>query len=175
MRRGLWLLLVLVLPGLAVGQSLGDAARKEAERRKKNKEAGLKAPSFTDEGQDRKEPTAPGATPRPAPSADAPPAAPAASDDSAARDAKEQYWRGRWATARQRRDEAKERYDKVNELWLAPGESYVDSQGRVVIRDLQELRSLVAQAKAAWDAAEKALVDLEDEGRRAGALPGWFR
>jgi hypothetical protein len=172
MRRTCWLLLVLVLPGLAAGQSLGDAARKETERRRKNKEAGVKAPAFTDEGVPRTEPS-PSSSPRP--SASAAPEAPAGRDESEVRRQKEDYWRGRWAAARQRRDDAKQRYEAVNELWLGPGESYVDSQGRTVIRDLEHLRRLLAQAKAEWDAAEKAIVDLEDEGRRAGALPGWFR
>src|SRR5262245_2068815 len=121
MHRAWALLLLAVLPGLALGQSLGDAARKEAERRRKKKETGVKAPSYTDEGRPAPE-TAPSGTPGPAPSP-RPDRQPSAEAGDASNRSKEDYWRGRWADARARRDAAKAKYDKVNELWLAPGES----------------------------------------------------
>ena len=43
-------LLVLYAPAMLFGQSLGDAARKEQERRKKNAETGVKSRSVDDEG-----------------------------------------------------------------------------------------------------------------------------
>lgn len=43
------MIVLLVVPSFAFSQSLGDAARKEQERRKKNAEAGVKARSVDDE------------------------------------------------------------------------------------------------------------------------------
>ena len=135
----------------------------------------MKAPAFTDD-------SLPGPDASPSPGATSGPSrrsldieARAGREEEDARQAKERYWRGRWATALQQRDDAKQRHETLNTTWLAPGESYVDSQGRTVVRNLEELHRLVADAKATWQAAEKALVDLEEEGRRAGTLPGWFR
>jgi hypothetical protein len=165
----------MLVPGLAAGQSLGDAARKETDRRRRNQDAGVKAPVFTDDSL-----PSPGASPLPAATPEPPrPGADVIArggrSESGARLEKEQYWRSRWAAALQQRDAAKQRYESLNTMWLAPGESYVDDQGRTVVRDLEELRRMVAEAKAAWQAAEKALADVEEDGRRAGALPGWFR
>jgi hypothetical protein len=178
MRHWSWLVLLLALPSLAAGQSLADVARKEAERRKKNKEAGIKAPVFTDADKPR---TEEGAAAKPSESPSPPTVPPATTTESSGRNEaderaqKEQMWRSRKAAAVARRDEAKRSYERLNELWLAPGETYVDDQGRTVIRDLEQLRGMIARAKAEWDAAEKAIVDLEEDARRAGALPGWLR
>jgi hypothetical protein len=169
----------LVIAGLAAsaaGESLGDAARKEAERRRRNREAGVKARAFSDADAPRPDPSAsPSAAPGagvPVPPALETPAGPDASDERARQ---EQVWRSRWAAAVARRDHAKKMYEYYKELWLAPGEYYVDDKGRKVIGSTQQLQGMVARAKADWDAAEKALGDLEDDARRAGALPGWLR
>jgi len=173
---------VALLPAPASPQSLGAAARKEAERRQKNKEKGVKAPLFDDSRIPKKEP-APAASPGTA-TADTPPAAPAAAassepslDDAEAeqRRKQEEMWRGRMTAARARRDETKKAYDYLNSLVLGPGEYYVDDKGQVIVRDVEQLRQMIAEAKAQWDAAEKAIGDLEDSARRAGALPGWLR
>jgi hypothetical protein len=178
-------LVVALLPAPASAQSLGAAARKEEERRQKNKEKGVKAPLFDDSKISKKEPVspAPAASPGTA-TADAPSTAPAAaaSTESSLRDAEaelrtrqEEMWRSRMTQARDRRDTARRKYDLVNALSLNAGESYVDDDGRVVIRDLDHLHEIIAKAKAEYEAAERAIVDLEDSARRAGALPGWLR
>jgi hypothetical protein len=173
MRLPASLVLAVLLPGLVGAQSLGEAARKEAERRRRNKEAGVKARVFSDADAPRPDPSA---SPSAAPAAPTPaPETPSGPDASEERARQEQMWRSRKAEAVARRDEAKRKYDYVKELYLAPTESYVDERGRTLIGSPQELQGMVARAKAEWDAAEKALVDLEEDARRAGALPGWLR
>ena len=190
--RILFLPLVLaLLPAPGSAQSLGAAARKEEERRQKNKEKGVKAPLFDDTKISKKEPASPAPAASPgtaaadAPSttpAPAPTPASAAATESSLRDAEtemrmrqEEMWRSRMTQARARRDTAKRQYDLVNALSLNAGESYVDDGGRVVIRDPDHLHEIIAKAKAEYEASEKAIVDLEDSARRAGALPGWLR
>ena len=63
----------------------------------------------------------------------------------------------------------------LSQLSLVEGEYYVDDQGNRAIRNLAHLRQLVAEADADLARAKKALVDLEEEARRSGALPGWLR
>jgi hypothetical protein len=187
--RILYLPLVLaLLPAPGSAQSLGAAARKEEERRQKNKEKGVKAPLFDDSKiakKDAASPT-PAASPGTAAAGAAPaapvPATPETSYESGGSDAEaeqrkrqEEMWRSRMIQARARRDTAKRKYDYVSELSLSAGESYVDDDGRVVIRDLDHLREMIAKARAEYEAAEQAIVDLEDSARRAGALPGWLR
>jgi hypothetical protein len=174
-------LVLALLPAPGSAQSLGAAARKEEERRQKNKEKGVKAPLFDDARIAKKEPASPAPAASPGTAAAAP-AAPADSNESSLGDAEEEQrrqqeamWRSRMTAARARRDEAKKRYDYLNSLFLGPNEYFVDDKGKVLVRDIDHLRQLIAQAKTEWDAAEKAIVDLEDSARRAGALPGWLR
>jgi hypothetical protein len=176
------LLVLLTVPSFASAQSLGDAARREEQRRQKNKEKGVKAPLFDDT---KIAPPKPAPSPSPGPSAGASPAAAAPAAVSAERDAsdaeaeerkqQEEIWRGRMTAARVKRDAARRRYDELTKLSLVPGESYVDHDGRIVIRNLEHLQELVARAKAELDTAEAAINDIEDAARRAGALPGWLR
>jgi hypothetical protein len=184
--RFLYLPLVLaLLPAPASAQSLGAAARKEEERRQKNKEKGVKAPLFDDSKISKKEPPSPSPAASPGTTTAAAPSkapATAAATESSLDDAEaeqrrkqEEMWRGRMTAARARRDETKKAYDYLNSLVLGPGEYYVDDKGQVIVRDVEQLRQMITEAKAQWDAAEKAIGDLEDSARRAGALPGWLR
>jgi hypothetical protein len=77
--------------------------------------------------------------------------------------------------ARVKRDAARRRFDELSKLSLTAGESYVDDDGRIVIRDLEHLRELIAKARADLQSAEAAINEVEDAARRAGALPGWLR
>lgn len=174
-------LVLALLPVPGAAQSLGAAARKEEERRQRNKEKGVKAPLFDDSKITKKDPAAPapaappGATGVAAPAPAGSPAPDGSDLESEQRKQQEEMWRGRMTAARARRDEAKKRHDYLNSLWLGPNEYYVDDRGQVLVRDVEHLRQLIAQAKSEWDAAEKAIGDLEDSARRAGALPGWLR
>lgn len=182
-----WVVLVLAGPSLALGQSMGEAARKEAERREKNKKAGVKAKTYGD--QELKDAPPPsqgtynpagdagsdaGTAPSPSPPAIGSGEVPVV-DESALRAQQETEWRKRVGEATAKRDKAKSVYEKVSTLSLAPGEFYEDDQGRVLIKDLEELRRLIAQAKARWDAAERDLENLFEQARRANVPPGWLR
>lgn len=75
----------------------------------------------------------------------------------------EAYWRGRMKEAR----------DKVAKL-----KEKVDELDRITQQDLVSTSKWVAElgkAREELAAAERAIGDLEEEGRRAGALPGWLR
>ena len=173
------LILGLSLPSLALGQSMAEAARKEAERREKNKKAGIKAKSYSDQDL----PSSSQPAPSPDPGAAAPAAtaevSPASSegvvDESEQRRVAEANWRRRLAQLTVRRDEAKAAYDELSKLSMVEGEMFVDEQNRPVIVNLDDLRAKLAKAKAAWDAAEKAIENLHEEARRASVPPGWLR
>lgn len=171
------LLATALLPLASSAQSLGEAARKEEARRQKNKERGVKAPVFDDSKIAKTGAAVPAPAASTAPASPSPaPALPDSGDAEAEqRRQQEELWRGRMAEARIRRDEAKQGHDVLNALSLAPRESFVDEQGRTLVRDAEHLRQLIAEAKAKWDAAERAIDEVEEAGRRAGALPGWLR
>lgn len=163
-----------LVPALALGQSLGEAARKEKERRKKNQEAGVKVRTITDqqvntESEDQ-------ASPPSTPAASSPPRTSTSSSSTAGRPAQsEQEWRFRFSQARSRKQKADERYNFLNNLSLVNGEYYVDESGKAVIASLDQLRNMISAAKREADTAGKALRDLEEEARRAGVPPGWTR
>jgi hypothetical protein len=99
--------------------------------------------------------------------------APPARDD-------EKYWRGRALEIRQRWRKASDRIKELEEdigllrrRFYAQDDPYVrDGQIKPAWdRALDELR----ESRAAAKAARKELTDFLDEGRIAGALPGWLR
>jgi hypothetical protein len=169
----------ILLPGLALAQSLGEVAKKEKERRKQGQAAGK---VLTEEdlkkgkGQLANDPT--GTTP--APAATAAPASSAASDAAyaaatAKRQKEESEWRARAAEAQAKVAEAKKRYETVSKMSLVIGERYVDQNGKTVVGSAEELQRMTAQAKADWDAAQRELDDLMETARRQGVPPGWLR
>jgi hypothetical protein len=143
----LGLVLGLALPSLALGQSMGEAARKEAERREKNKKDGVKAKAYGDE--DLKEEPPPGQ----------------GTDDPSARPGSglsESEWRKRVGAARLKRDRAKAAHDLLTKVRPTPAEA-------------DDLRRWLAESKALWDAAERDLERLFEEARRARVPPAWLR
>ena len=167
------LLPALLCPSLVAAQSLGDAARKEQERRKKNKQAGVQAKVITEEELGGSRPASGKAAAKAEDSTTTPaPPAPASNEDN---DREEQYWRDRAAAARAEVSRLEEVLKELEKLFLVQGESYVDDSGKTVIRDLAHLREIVARAKSDLAAARQAVADLEEEARRKGALPGWLR
>lgn len=170
---GLW------APG-AWGQSLGDVAKKESERRKKNQEAGVKPRTFGQEdlaggtGSVANDPVAAPAKPASEPGATRP-AGSSRPDAASNRAAEEMMWRDRYAAAKGRLQAAQEYYDFLNGHHLAPGEWFEDRRGRTVIRDAEQLQAMVARARNERVAAQKALDDLLEAARRANVPPGWVR
>jgi hypothetical protein len=156
----------LAIPGQA--QSLGDAAKKERERRAKQAKEPAKTYSDDDLLAQRGDGSKPSASPSPAASPSAAP--PAESDrvssvdaERAERKTKEAEWRVRFANARERVSvaEADGWYDTVETVFV----SGIPVQQRVrKFQETDELRQ-----------ARQALADLEEEYRRTGLPPGWIR
>lgn len=83
--------------------------------------------------------------------------------DHQKRKAEEAFWRARAKAARLAVEQTSVAYDQA--MALRPGPGMPPNQ----------VDQAQAAAKAAKDAAEKAQKDLQEEARRAGALPGWLR
>jgi len=193
----------VALPSIAFPQSLGEAARQEAERRKKAQDERRQDASVIDEGalakanEDRlryatTEDAKAAATPagaasgtgrqidtravvRTEPAASAAAATGDLDRERAQRERDEKTWRERFTSANARVEKARERYDSVKDMALAPGQAIGDRNGRVLVRSPEHLRRLVADAKVELDAAQKALDDLQESARRAGVPAGWVR
>lgn len=186
-----WVLLA-VLPAFAPAQSLGDAARKEQERRRRVVAAGEKARVITDSelNAGRATPSAKAAEgaaatgsakhksnvdTAPESAAGSPPSDGQASDDNS-RLAQEDLWRQRMQEARNRVEQARRRHEYLSTLVMVPGKYYVDADDRrPVITSTEQLQQLTAAALADVKAAEQAQDELEERARRAGVPPGWLR
>jgi hypothetical protein len=183
---------VLVASGLHA-QSLGDVARKEEARRK-----GVKAPAkvYTNDNLKNVDPpAAPAAPPTPAPdtaATGATPAAPAAVDASASpatpdataaavkqpvRD--EKYWRGRLEAARTALSRAQIFQDALQSRINALSTDFVNrddpAQRSVIAAERQKALAELERVKKEIVDQQKAITDIQEEGRRAGVLPGWLR
>jgi hypothetical protein len=176
---------LLSLHSPAAAQSLGAVAAKERDRREKVRQTGGVSPTLTDadlqttKGQLANDPGAPAAPSggrEGAPESGGPAArvAPPA-DSSASTAAKEAYWRGRFVQARNRVEEAQRRHDAFQLMIRFGQASRTDENGRRVIYSAQQLKQMADAAEAELASARKAFEDLLEEGRRAGALPGWLR
>jgi type IV secretory pathway VirB10-like protein len=175
---------LLVLPHLAGAQGLGDASKKEKDRREQGKAP--KAKTYTQDELATLPPVAndPSATasdsaPPPAVGSGAPifpsdraPLGGASGDKARGTEAQ---WRTRVARAQARVDQARKAHETLAGMNLVPGYEYVDKTGRTVIHSIEDLQKLTARAKAELDAAEKAVADLLEDARREGVPPGWLR
>lgn len=170
MRGPIVVALLMPLAGSAHAQSLGDIARQEQEKKKQAPaspapsytEADLKAKRGKSKGTVSELPAtgprrpeaspSPGASPEPEPSSE--------EDDRATQ---ERVWRARFREARARVAEAdaKAYEDRIEVVFV----SGIPVQQRVRVK--VETPELLA--------ARQALLDLEDDLRRAGGLPGWAR
>lgn len=174
MRALIAVALVVGVSGAVRAQSLGDVARREQEKKKQAPaspapaytEADLKAKRANSKGTVSQLP-ATGGPPEPSPSPDASPS-PGASPEPEPepepdRARLEREWRVRFAEARARVAEAEaSAYEERIEVVYVSG-----------IPVQQRVRSRVETAELR--AARQALVDLEEELRRSGGLPGWAR
>jgi hypothetical protein len=180
-------LLVLSLPALAMGQSLGEAARQERERREKLRREGPPARVVTDEdlkttkGRLANEPNAAEAKAAPDDAgrrkeeARRAPAARRIDSSRTESEQKEAYWRARAGAARDRLRAAERRYMDLDRMIRFGQPEGHDENGRSYIYSQQRMKALADEAEAELATARKALEDLEAEARHAGALPGWLR
>jgi hypothetical protein len=155
-----------VVAGSAAGQSLGELAKKEEERRAKGAPK-KPAPSFTDADLAAR-PGTPNdaASPSPSPSPSASPGAspsPTLEDESKERRAKEAEWRIRFANARER----------VSRAEAASWRTVIETVFVSGIPVQQQVRKF--EETPELRAAKQALADLEEEFRRTGLPAGWAR
>ncbi len=184
------LTLVWSVAAVAAAQGLGDAAKKERARRAT---APSKEPAkvYVIDGStssDKKTASAEsGSASKEASTAEDAPASlgplRGGATDSSGRN--ESYWRGRYASAQRAIDAADQRVKALEvEVGrhgpIVPGPDVgcytagCDGSAMWIQEGQAALRRLEA-AKAQAASARKAMDDLQEEGRRAGALPGWLR
>ena len=193
--RVLALILVMVSAVSAGAQSLGDVARKEAERRKTVK---TKGKTYTND-QLKSDPRD-AATPAPPPVAE--PATPAvgtpaagggsakaggdagAQKDQAAAAAKdtpkdESFWRARLQTEREALSRAQmfaeALQSRINGLSADFTARDDPAQRAAVGADRQKSLDELQRVKKEIDQHNKALTDIQEEARRSGAPAGWLR
>jgi hypothetical protein len=180
---------------VAAGQSLGDVARREAERRK-----GVTGPVkvyTNDNVRPASSPpeSVPAALPSPAPGAVSgaapgestrPAGAPAAAGQTdqaapAAKDPREdpEYWRKRLADLRSQRDQNTflmvAVQSRINALWTDFTARDDPAQRTVIASDRQRALAELERMQKAQDEIDKQIVDLQEEARRAKIPPGWMR
>lgn len=190
------LALCLLVSVCATAQSLGELARKERERRDKNKDDGVSARQFSEDEifedadeeaesdeedgvESGSEGDAPDVPRIPLPERIDIEVDPDQSEnlDNESRDRKQEEveWRNRFRDARSRLALAREQKAIWDGVHYVEGIKLVDDNGNVVVENLDDLRRFVAQANEEVADAEKALSDLEERARRAGVPPGWRR
>jgi len=188
------LLVGLSLPLLSEAQSLGSVAKKERERRDKNKKDGVAAREFSEEevfGEKEEEKAPEDEAGEQIESSDGPsleddaviPGGDEKLEDegekfekeSRERKRSEAEWRSKVSAARARIADAQKTVQFFEELYLAPESRYVDAQGRTVIDSIDHLQRLTKEAKEELAAAELDLKRIQDDARRAGIPPGWLR
>lgn len=195
------LALLLAAPVLGSAQSLGEVAKREQEKqekkKKKDKEKGGKAAGevkvYTEEDLKKaRESTAGNLTILPDTGAASAPASSSSEEAAAlaretmrggdgALPADESGWRARAADRRNAVRVAESRVQTLeaqvaglrNDMTITNTQdpNRLQTQGR----DLAEAQANLESAKRELDAARQALAGLEDEARRAGAMPGWVR
>ncbi|PYV04957.1 MAG: hypothetical protein DMG10_06440 [Acidobacteria bacterium] len=189
----LWIVAMAVL---GYGQSLGDVAKKEKERREKMK-AGSRVITNDDTVKYANGPvttTTPPAPPAGAPAAakeKAEPAKPAGETPNAGAGAKpkpdeatdfqgrpESFWRQTFADARQKVKELENKENvlvlKVNDLQNRFFRTDDGFQRQAIQAELQKTFTERDQTSADLAKAKAQLDDLEKEARKSGALPGWI-
>ncbi len=173
---------VLLVSPSVQAQSLGDVARQEEARRKT-----VKAPSkvYTNDNLKNVDPPSPPATPSSAvPQAANAPAAPAASAPPTAGGAPEaprdeKYWRGRLEGARTAMTRAQSFQEALQSRINALSTDFVNrddpAQRNVIAADRQKALAELDRVKQEFAQHQKAIVDIQEEGRRAGVPAGWLR
>lgn len=172
----------------ASGQTLGEVAKKEAERRKAQPQGG-KVYTNKDLPASAQKPATPN------PSTDTPAQTPtdpvAAATEQKAGDAKtaadkpqgdqkdQAYWKGRMAAAREelRRSEmfAEALQTRVNTLNKDFNSRDNPAQRSAIGADRTEALNELTRVKQDVERGKKQIADIEEEARKAGVPPGWVR
>ena len=171
-----------------MGQTLGEVAKKEAERRKaqpqggkvytnKDLPASAQKPATTNPSTDTpaQTPTNPMAAATEQKAEDAKTAA-----DKPQGDQKDQaYWKGRMAAAREelRRSEmfAEALQTRVNTLNKDFNSRDNPAQPSAIGADRTEALNELTRVKQDVERGKKQIADIEEEARKAGVPPGWVR
>ena len=172
----------------AVGQSLGEVARREAERRKAAVGAvkvytndSLRPSPAPDSVPPSSAPVQePGAAPG-EPASQGDPAAAAGQAPAAEKDPKTdpEYWRKRMADLRSQRDrnafmmEAVQ--SRINGLWADFTARDDPAQRAVIAANRQRALAELERMKKDQESFDKQIADLQEEARRANIPPGWIR
>ena len=173
----------------ASGQTLGEVAKKEADRRKAQPPAGGKVYTNKDLPASAQKPAT--ANPSTEASAQTPTDPVAAATEQKAEDAKapgdkpqgdqkdQAYWKNRMATAREelRRGEmfAEALQTRVNTLNKDFNSRDNPAQRSAIGADRTEALNELTRVKQDVERAKKQIVDIEEEARKAGVPPGWVR
>jgi hypothetical protein len=170
-RRASFALILCVLGGSALAQGLGDAARKETERRSRAKGSGK---VYT--GDDLRH-GAPSVTPEPPPAGrEAEAAPPPPSGGRASQNGQdERRWRSRAEGLRANVSRLEREVDEADRA--ATRSAYDGPMDRYGYVNTEHTRwvARAQQAREALAGARKAVEDFEEEARRAGIPPGWLR
>jgi gas vesicle protein len=167
----------LALASGALGQSLGDVAKKEEARRRAAAKPGK---VYTNGDLPPAEAVAPATPAQPAP----PPAPQAAAQPKPEEKAEEPkkdeaHWRGRANQLRDSLERAKTFQEalqtRINSLSNDFASRDDPAQRGVVAADRQKALAELERVKKEIADLQKQLSDLEDEARRAGVPPGWLR
>jgi hypothetical protein len=190
------LVLLFATPAVSRAQSLGEVAKKEQEKQeKKKKEKSGKPPAtvkvYTDEDLKKARESEAGAVTVLPENGNLEGGAASSGDDDevvsgegrpvGGRRRTETYWRDRAARARSAVEEAdakvKDLEGRIAALRNDMNPVNTQDPNRLQSRDreLREAIDALDAARLSADAARKALADLEEEARRAGAMPGWLR
>jgi hypothetical protein len=176
---------LVVLPSLTAGQSLGDAAKRERERRGKVREAGASVRTLTEEdlattkGTLANDPKAQppkvddGGTSKREGGAAAGGAGAGGAEEGSSKN--EERWRRRVAEARARVDEAQRRNDALQRMIRLGQPAQYDRNGQRVMYSIYQLKTMADRAAAELASAQTALENVLEDGRRSGVPPGWLR
>jgi hypothetical protein len=171
--------LLVTLPALATAQSLGDAARREAERREKNRASGVQAKNYTEDDLARANGwvSQPGGPLYEEWLKTSMPGNPGRQSEAA--------WRRRAAQLRENVAQTDARLKAAESEAAAVGPVGAKRQAlehrgggygtAAADAELARAQRKVEAARASSDQARKALEGLDDEARRKGAQPGWVR
>jgi len=172
----------------ASGQTLGEVAKKEAERRKTQPQTGKVYTNKDLPASAQKPATANPSTEAPAQTPTDPVAAATgqkaedakAPGDKPQGDQKDQaYWKNRMATAREelRRSEmfAEALQTRVNTLNKDFNSRDNPAQRSAIGADRTEALNELTRVKQDVERGKKQLTDIEEEARKAGVPPGWVR
>ena len=172
----------------ASGQTLGEVAKKEAERRKAQPQTGKVYTNKDLPASAQKPATANPSTETPAQTPTDPVAAATeqkaedgkAPGDKPQGDQKDQaYWKNRMATAREelRRSEmfAEALQTRVNTLNKDFNSRDNPAQRSAIGADRTEALNELTRVKQDVERGKKQIADIEEEARKAGVPPGWLR